>query len=175
MTARIHSNVSGDTQFRSSLTTILNTTVLCSMATTGPDGGPHINAAYFAYDDDIVLYFSSDPATRHSRNLLHDPRMAVMIFSSRQPWGEVDLKGVQLFGEARMVGNASASRAAAVYRQRFPNYVRWIDGLPTEARASITAEWYEFVPSKAKILDEECFGEENYVTACIERSGPSDG
>src|SRR5688572_29603354 len=76
---------------------ILDSTELCSIATLADDGGAHINTAYFAFDDELRLYFLSNPASVHCQNIARRPRMAVAAFDTHQPWGTPG-KGLQLFG-----------------------------------------------------------------------------
>ena len=103
-----------------SIKDILEATCLCSMATRNADGTCHINIAYFAYDDELILCFLSVPATKHCRNLAFHAQAAMTVFSTEQPWGEVDLKGIQLFGSAAQAEGEAAAQAEEVYRRRFP-------------------------------------------------------
>ncbi len=49
-----------DPPVRKSVFDILEDSPLCSMATMGPRGQPHINTAYFAYSPGLELFFLSD-------------------------------------------------------------------------------------------------------------------
>jgi hypothetical protein len=51
-----------------SITRVLDTTSLCSMATRSEAGTVDINAAFFAYGQDLALYFLSHPNAAHCRN-----------------------------------------------------------------------------------------------------------
>jgi hypothetical protein len=65
--------------------TILDRNVLCSSATATPEGGPHINTAYFSYSEALDLYFLSHPASRHCRNLSIHSAMAMTVFYEGPP------------------------------------------------------------------------------------------
>ncbi len=89
-----------------------------SLATRGPDGAPQAAALFYAHDDDLSLYFLSDPATRHARALAADPRVAATIQDDGQAWQEI--QGLQIAGTAAPVeGAAALARAAARYAARF--------------------------------------------------------
>ena len=50
----------------------------CWLATTGPDGGPHLTAVGALWVDD-QFYFTSGPRTRKSRNLVVNAKCAVSV------------------------------------------------------------------------------------------------
>jgi len=50
----------------------------CWLATTGPDGGPHLTAVGALWVDD-QFYFTSGPRTRKSRNLAVNAKCAVSV------------------------------------------------------------------------------------------------
>lgn len=53
-------------QVRQSGLPILESNVLCSIATVTPEGRAHINTAYFSYSDKLELYFLSHPGSLHA-------------------------------------------------------------------------------------------------------------
>lgn len=108
------------------VTDVLDGTALMSVATTLPGGGPWINNAYFAYDEDFRLYFLSRPQTAHSRNLRADDaaaggRVAVAVADSQQPAIPGRRRGVQLEGRCR-VAAADVHRAITAFSARFPGF-----------------------------------------------------
>lgn len=50
--------------------------VSVTLATTNPDGAPRAADVYFVSDADLNLYFYSEPASRHTRNIDRDSRVA---------------------------------------------------------------------------------------------------
>jgi uncharacterized protein YhbP (UPF0306 family) len=89
-----------------------------TLATLSPLDGPAAADLYFAADSSLNLYFLSEPAARHARNLAADPRVAATVHP--QAWEWVDIKGVQLEGVCLPV-NSAAERAAALalYGKKF--------------------------------------------------------
>ena len=97
---------------------ILTTSTL-TLATCGADGCPHAAPVYFAADDQLRLYFFSDPLSQHSLDLERDPRAAAAIYPECQGWQ--DIRGLQLKGEARQVPPGADWQAVwALYAAKFP-------------------------------------------------------
>src|SRR5438045_4798956 len=86
---------------------LMNASPLCSLSTVSPGGRAHINHMYFAWNDRLHVVWSSDPESRHSRNLLRNRSAAVTIYDSHQVWGRPD-RGIQLFGTAGVTAGAHA-------------------------------------------------------------------
>ncbi|SRR5712691_11011801 len=162
-----------DERIRRSIARILRENVLCSMSTVAPGNRPHINTAYFAYTPDLVLYFLSDPSSRHCRNLERNPSLAMTIFRSKQEWGGQD-RGLQLVGMCRQTRGQGARDAERTYAARFPPYGKWMAGLsPAERRQAALLRsygFYRFLPRRIKILDEREFGGAIFVTAAVVRA-----
>ena len=149
---------------------ILASSELCSMATLAEDGAPHINTAYFALDDELRLYFLSNPASLHCRNIARRPRMAVAVFDTHQPWGSPGT-GLQLFGTGGAATGDAEPRARQVYGTRFPLFGEFSKspGAPSAGPSFRLLRLYEFTPVEVKILDEEGLADEVNVTAAIRR------
>lgn len=101
----------------------------CAIATTGPDGTPHVTPIgfVFARDDASLYYFEEHP--RHlPANLEHNPRVCVLAVD-RSPtlWGMFLLRGrfasppgVRLIGVAGARRTASAEEREALRRRIGP-------------------------------------------------------
>lgn len=148
---------------------ILDANPLCSMATRSDAGALDINAAFFSFSSNLQLYFLSNPASAHCRNLTHGGHMAVAVFDSRQEWGEPHA-GLQLFGGAGPVPSGQIERARASYAARFPRYFDLVmrAGEDPQATTGIGGlRFYLFRPDRVKILDEREFGENVYLSAVV--------
>jgi len=145
---------------------VLETTVLCSMATVTPDHTAHINTAYFACSDALELFFLSYPTSRHCRNLDANPSIAITVFSSAQPWGDLGI-GVQMFGRAGKVTDAGAEDAERWYGARFPLYQTW----KASERADLARQYsfYRCLVNTVKLLDERTFGDAVFVHGVVHR------
>jgi uncharacterized protein YhbP (UPF0306 family) len=138
---------------------LLDASTLCAVATVSRQGRAHVNAVYFAWDDELGIFWISAPEAQHSRNLRDNPSAAVTVFDSTQSWGGKD-RGIQLFGSARMLDRARD--AERVYGQRFPSYT------PGEFPS---LRFYRFRPTRLKLFDEKALGSGLFVSARVRRGG----
>src|SRR5262245_11825226 len=98
------------------------------LATTGPDGAPHVMPVCYALDDE-ALYFVADakPKRRPARelerlrNLRTNPRAALVVDDWAEDWPRPGW--VLVRGSATIVEDAAAHAAALVrLRDRYPQY-----------------------------------------------------
>jgi uncharacterized protein YhbP (UPF0306 family) len=88
-----------------------------SLATAGAQG-PHAVNLFYARDG-FALFWVSDPASRHSLELLADGRVAATI--ARDYADFPPIRGLQLSGRARRVTDeAERARARQILEARFP-------------------------------------------------------
>ena len=172
MKVRLVSRGFSESRVRKSIFRILQKNMLCSMSTVNRLNRAHINTAYFCYSPNIELYFLSDLASVHSRNISRNSSMAMAIFRSSQNWGAPD-RGLQLFGTCAEVRGAEAVRAERLYGRRFPLYSKWLRGASKDEKrlASILRSYrfHRFLPERVKVLDEAEFGGGVFVTARVRR------
>lgn len=89
-----------------------------TLATTGPEG---LWAAdvFFAFDGPSRYYFVSNPETRHGRNILAHPEVALTVHPDvGSDWRAI--RGLQLSGISGLVPDAELSTAQETYFARFP-------------------------------------------------------
>lgn len=154
-----------------SVTRMLASIPLLSMATRSEAGVVHISTAFFSYDDELTLHFLSHPESVHSHNLRSEPHMAVAVFDSRQLWGSPH-SGLQLFGGGALTPDNAVHSARELYAARFPRYRELLQRASGGAPLGPTfaaLRFYSFVPERAQILDEWEFGEEVFISATILR------
>ena len=101
----------------------------CAIATTGPDGTPHVTPIGFVFArDDATLYYFEEHPRRLPANLEHDPRVCVLaVDRSSRLWGQFLLRGrfpsppgVRLIGVAGARRAASAEEREALRRRTGP-------------------------------------------------------
>jgi PPOX class probable F420-dependent enzyme len=71
---------------------VLDGTSIAHLATVLPDGSPHTAPVYAGAHGDRVVFFTG-PGTRKARNLRRDPRMALSIAPSGNPFEPVVIRG----------------------------------------------------------------------------------
>ncbi len=156
-------------RLRAAVLGILDANALCTMATRSAAGVVDINTAFYSFSEELELYFLSNPASAHCRNLAHTGQMAVAVCDSHQEWGATRA-GLQLYGTGGPVPAGHCERARASYAARFPRYFDLVlrAGEDADAATALDAlRLYRFVPARIKILDEHEFGEEVYVMAAV--------
>lgn len=146
-----------DTLRRQVLTYLDNHNVM-TLATTGPDG-PWA-AALFYVNNGFGLYWLSDPNTRHSRNIAHNPQVAIAIHEDYRDWQII--QGIQMEGIAEMVGRpALAGHPMQLYVAKYPfisiaeihNPKPEIRNRAALAKALATSRVYRFKPTRVYFID----------------------
>lgn len=132
-----------------------NTLTLASAA----DGRPWAATVFYAHRD-FDLYFLSDPASRHCRELAASPFVAATVTEDYGDWRRI--KGIQIEGVAQPVGSRREQVVAlAAYVAKFPFVAGFfpasgmslsrmrIGGRPVSVRL------YKVVPHRLLYLDNE--------------------
>jgi uncharacterized protein YhbP (UPF0306 family) len=93
-----------------------------SLATTC-DERPHA-ATVFYVNDQIDLYFISNPSSRHGQHLASNNRVAATVNEDYRNWN--DIKGLQLQGHVEQIGPLSANKKIAdAFVDKFPDTSRF--------------------------------------------------
>jgi PPOX class probable F420-dependent enzyme len=71
---------------------LLERPLVCTLATTRPDGRPQANPMWFEWDGELVRFTHTSTRAKH-RNLRHDPRASVLIFDTNDPHHYLELRG----------------------------------------------------------------------------------
>jgi nitroimidazol reductase NimA-like FMN-containing flavoprotein (pyridoxamine 5'-phosphate oxidase superfamily) len=91
------------------------------LATTSPDGEPHVVPVSPVLDLDRVL-IASEAATTKVRNIWSDPRVAICVDAYSEDW-EHGLRSVILFGEAQVIEDGFEwERDRNLFYEKFPQY-----------------------------------------------------
>jgi len=116
-----------------------------TLATAGRDGQPHAAAVYFAADENLRLYFFSDPLSQHGQDIAYDPRAAVAIYPECRGWE--DIRGLQMRGEVRLVSSQAEWQSAwQKYLAKFP----FVSALGQEVAQNAL---YVFIPRWVRWMD----------------------
>ncbi|MFF1908170.1 pyridoxamine 5'-phosphate oxidase family protein [Kitasatospora sp. NPDC058218] len=155
-------------ELRKGVEGLLAEAMVLTLATAGHEHGPHANLAFFAHDDDLVLYFVGERATRHSHHLADQARAAATVFVPPPAFGE-QLRGIQLTGRAGEAWGHQAESALAAYRGRFPSFAREEDDRRQFLTGGGAAALYRFQVEGLTVVDELHFGRRNYLRATVVR------
>lgn len=143
---------------KTSIRDIISSNQLLSMATADGED-PHINTAFYAFDEELNFYILTPPDTRHGQNLEENHSVAVDIHDSNQEWTD-DKQGVQMFGKAERMENPS--RALDLYIERFPKLEEFAS--TAEELEDLDSRFYRIEIEKIKVFDEPRFGSETWIT-----------
>jgi uncharacterized protein YhbP (UPF0306 family) len=150
---------------KNSIGPILQTNELCSMATVD-NTLPYINTAYFAYTNDLTIYFLSNPSRQHSLNLASNPAISLSIFNGTQPFASL-AQGLQIFGKCWLTKEANARKAFDVYSKRFPKLLQEVPCFEDYEAGVIQSRLYELRATNVKIFDEPSFGKGIWVVVSV--------
>ncbi len=136
------------TDIRARVRLALERGYLMSLATVD-DGGPWVSDVIYVFDDDLNVYWMSDPDVRHSKAIANDARVAVSITANAR--GDMNL-GVQVAGMAEKIDGPRHDLAVKHFAKRNkPAPAPEDDVLQGDA-------WYVLRPSLIELIDEEHFG-----------------
>jgi uncharacterized protein YhbP (UPF0306 family) len=119
-------------------------------------GQPSAASLYFACDDNFRLYFVSDPATRHCRELAEKSAVAVTVNGDRSGWRE--LRGLQIRGRVHQVPPERRAAVVALYLQRFED-IAGLFNAPAGSHERKIGErlaagtFFEVVPEWVRLID----------------------
>ncbi|MCP6719459.1 MAG: pyridoxamine 5'-phosphate oxidase family protein [Patescibacteria group bacterium] len=138
----------------------MQSTEFCCLATVD-DNGVWSNTIYFAWDDNLNLYFISQPQSHHMKNLVKDPRIAISIYNTTQSTFD-DVAGIQLDGEAHILTEKTEVNGAYAiyYGRKYPDTSR--NPRKEEDAYINNPEWQfvKIVPKHIYYFDTRFFDEE---------------
>lgn len=111
-----------------------------SLATHGPDG-PWAATVFFARDDQLNLYFISNPDSRHIREMHSSNTVAATVNGDHDTWD--DIRGVQIAGIAGAVPARQRPATADRYLRKFPKIRRVVEQPLTAVEESIAARFHQ--------------------------------
>ena len=121
-----------------------------SLATAGPEG-PHA-ASLFYLRDGLSLVWVSDPASRHSRDLAAEPRVAATVAPDYDDYAAI--KGLQMAGTAAVVTELAArARLQAQFATRYSFLTRPSAMLETLKAVFAGATLYRLTPVRIVLID----------------------
>ena len=116
-----------------------------TLATYGADGEPHAAPVFFVADEDLHLYFFSEPGSQHSRDIALNPSVALAIYPETLSWQEI--RGLQLRGKVQEVpAGPDWDTAWMIYLAKFP----FVSDLKAEVSKNLL---YAFIPHWIRLVD----------------------
>lgn len=122
---------------------------LMSIATNGDF--PWIASVYYTFDQDLTLYFLSDPSTLHAQQILKNPLVAVAIAESHQEINKPK-RGLQMSGIATQIsGIHKVQHALRLWKTN----LGVVD--PKLTAKVVTGSLFKVTPKRIKLFDQQLF------------------
>lgn len=116
-----------------------------AVATTLPDGAPHVVTVSYA-SEGLALYFGCSPASQKARNLARDGRVAVTLTLPYADWSQI--RGLSLCGRASLVApGLEQTRVAALFAAKFSEIAQYVPDSGSEIAL------FEVLPEVIGVLD----------------------
>lgn len=145
---------------KNSIRDVIRSNYLLSMSTSDKEE-PHINTAFYAFDDGLNLYILTPPKTKHGKNLEENSSVAVDIHDSHQKFND-DKQGLQIFGTAEIVAEEDKiAEILELYTERFPAAEKFASS--PEDIGELDSSFYRIKPERIKLFDEPNFGTETWI------------
>jgi uncharacterized protein YhbP (UPF0306 family) len=124
---------------------IIASNIYCTLSTCSVDGIPWASPVFFAYDDNLNIYWSSAIASNHSQNIYHNNgRLAVAIFNSSVLEGTGE--GLYFYGTASELG---AERTPEVMQLLLHRTGKQLIRTPEDYLNESPRRIYQFQPQSA--------------------------
>ncbi len=121
-----------------------------TLATT-TEGIPWATSLFYS-NDDFILYFLSEPGTRHAQYLAASARVAATISEDYSQWREI--KGIQLEGTCEQITDpVGSARALVVYAKKFPFVGDFLRAPQELGQALAKSKWYRIKPTWVRLID----------------------
>lgn len=112
---------------------------------------PWIATVYYTYDNNINIFFLSDPSTLHAKQILKNAKVAVAIADSHQNINKPK-QGLQLSGEAYQIsGMAKIKHVLNLWKTN----LGVVD--PTLTYKAVVGSMFKIVPKRIKLFDQNVF------------------
>lgn len=151
-----------DGDLNASIQEILESNILCAMATIKNGTTGYINTAYYCYNKDLEFFFLSNPKSQHCDNFTRNDSVALAICDSHQPWTE-DQKGLQIIGRCELAKGGKLAEATTAYVKRFVGLKDWIKHPNDFLKGALETRPYVIRTNWLKLYDTERFGDENFI------------
>lgn len=116
-----------------------------TLATASRECAPHAAPVYFAADENLRLYFFSDPHSRHGQDLAVNPIAAAAIYPECFDWQ--DIRGLQMRGQVTRVDQGQDwEHAWDAFATKFPFVMELREVVANN-------QFYCFTPSWIRLVD----------------------
>ena len=123
---------------------------------TVKDNKPWVATVWYAFDDDLNLYFISRKTRRHSVELGKNSAIAGAIVKQHKTLG-VKTRGIQFEGNATEVSILELPKSFNLFVKRFPKAKKFMISVRAIIKNITDHHIYKIVPSSIVLFDEVNF------------------
>lgn len=125
---------------------------------------PWIASLHYSYDEDLNIYFLSNPETLHCKQIAENPQVALTIADSPQEPSSKK-KGVQLYGFAEQITDKQKIIHALSLWRKTLNVTSESYTYEGMMKKLINGRMYKITPKKLKFFNQEIWeeGEEPFI------------
>ncbi len=110
---------------------------------TEKDGKPSACSLFYV-NENLNLYFVSDPKTQHAENIEYQSNVSATIHEDYRDWRVI--QGIQLEGECGLIKNPiESAKALALYANKFPFVAQLAAAMAKVKFYKIKPHWVRFV------------------------------
>lgn len=121
---------------------------------TCDDNQPWVCTVYYAHDDDLNVYWISTPDSRHSKEILKNPKIAGAIAFSQEPYPEEGVRGLQFEGTAELLEGVEEESANKLYIQQLDREATLLEDIRSGKNPH---KFYKISPTKFVLFDTKNF------------------
>lgn len=130
-----------------------------SLGTVDPENNPTVCTVFYAVDNDLSLYFVSEPESGHVENIFVNSYVACAVSDSDQSVSDKKI-GIQITGRAeKIAGIDSLRRALDLWNHANPG-IESVINFKSITRKIISSAVFRIKPDKIKFFNEKLFGDE---------------
>lgn len=134
--------------------------MLLALATKDPKGNPWICNVYFVHDEDLNMYFFSEPRTNHSQHVEHNPNVAFTV-AWHDDQNLADRKAIQAQGVCRRVNNwIEVGKKLILISKKIPSFGHF--SIEKMKKGEINVRLYKITPHKLKFWSDELYPKQKY-------------
>lgn len=119
---------------------------------------PWIATVYYSFDEDLNLYFLSNPVTIHCNQIAKNPKVAVSISDSPQA-ASAKKKGIQIYGKAEQILEKDEIISALNLWRKTLNVQSESYSYEGMMKNLIDGRMYKITPKKIKFFNQEIWEE----------------
>jgi uncharacterized protein YhbP (UPF0306 family) len=121
---------------------------------------PWIASVFYTFDNDLNLYFLSNPETLHSKHIVKNKEVAVAIADSHQQLNDLK-KGVQIYGHVKQISDLHKMKHAIDLWKNSLGYNGSEISYENIINKVIKGRMYKIQPKKIKFFNQELFDVED--------------